>query len=325
MANYERLDDNVVCIDTEQHRANLAACYLIGSEHHYAFIECGTSRSVPALLQVLVELGISTADVDYVMPTHVHLDHAGGAGALLRELPNARLVVHPRGARHLIDPTKLIAGATAVYGVDAVQEMYGEIVPVPEGRVIVADVAADHDFWLALGRRPLLLIDAPGHARHHYVVWDAASRGWFSGDSFGISYREFDCSVCGHYLIPTTTPVDFDPEAWNATLDRMLARTPACIYLTHYGRVGDVQMLGRQLRAGIAAYARIARAHAGDGDRHAALVAALLEYHLRQFHDLRHPMPQARAEALLKMDVELNAQGLEVWMDRQDRAARAVA
>ena len=316
MTCYRILDDGIVCIDTEQHRPRMAACYLIGSDGHYAFVESGTSLSVPGLLDTLDELGIARDAVDYVMPTHVHLDHAGGAGALLRELPRARLVIHPRGARHMVDPSQLIAGATAVYGPGAMRATYGEIVPVPEARVVVADVAPDRDFELMLGGRRLQFIDAPGHARHHCAIWDEASRGWFTGDVFGLSYREFDDAE-GNYLIPTTSPVQFDPEAWNATLDRLLEKSPAHVYLTHYGRVDTVQALARGLREGLAAYQRIARAHAPAPDRHARLYADLMDYHLEQLRRRDNPLPEARARELLDIDVEVNAQGLEVWLDRQ--------
>ena len=197
--------------------------------------------------------GLARERVRYVIPTHVHLDHAGGAGLLMRALPNAKLVVHPRGARHLIDPGKLIAGASAVYGADAVQRMYGEIAPVPEARVIVAD----DGLRLPDGDGALEFIDSPGHARHHFCVWDAASRGFFTGDSFGLSYREFD-TAAGPFVMPTTTPVQFEPEAWRQTLARLLAYAPQWMYLTHYGRVGEVPRLARELGDGIARYERIA-------------------------------------------------------------------
>ena len=316
MTRYQLLNDGIVCIDTEQHRPQMAACYLIEGDGHYAFVESGTSLSVPGLLQALQALGIERGAIDYVVPTHVHLDHAGGAGALLRELPNARLVIHPRGARHMIDPSQLIVGATAVYGSDVMRATYGEILPVPESRIVVADIASDRDFELMLGARRLQFIDAPGHARHHCAIWDEVSRGWFTGDVFGLVYREFD-TADGNYLIPTTSPVQFDPGAWNATLDRLLARSPAHAYLTHYGRVDAVPALANDLREGLVAYQRIARAHADAPDRHARIHAALMDYHLGQLRERRHPMPEARARELLEMDVEINAQGLEVWLDRQ--------
>jgi glyoxylase-like metal-dependent hydrolase (beta-lactamase superfamily II) len=316
MKRYQALNDGIVCIDTEQHRPQMAACYLIGGDGHYAFVEAGTSLSVPGLLQTLEALGVERGMVDYVMPTHVHLDHAGGAGALLRELPNARLVIHPHGARHMSDPSQLIAGATAVYGPGAMRATYGEILPVPEARVVVADVAPDRDFELMLGARRLQFIDAPGHARHHYAIWDEASGGWFTGDVFGLVYREFD-TPDGNYLIPTTSPVQFDPEAWNATLDRLLERSPAHVYLTHYGRVDAVAALAKDLREGLVVYQRIARTNADTPNRHARIRSDLLHHHLDQLRERRHPLPAARARALLELDVEINAQGLEVWLDRQ--------
>jgi glyoxylase-like metal-dependent hydrolase (beta-lactamase superfamily II) len=321
MASCEILNDGIVCIDTVQHRPRMAACYLIGSDGRYAFVESGTSLSVRLLLEALDELNVPREAVDYVMPTHVHLDHAGGAGALMRALPNARLVVHPRGARHMIDPSVLIAGATAVYGEDAMRATYGEILPVPESRVIVADVTADRDFELQLGRRRLLFIDAPGHARHHYAIWDEASRGWFTGDVFGLSYREFD-HAGRNYLIPTTSPVQFDPVAWETTLARILAPHPEHIYLTHYSRVDAVGELADDLRAGLAAYRRIARANAGAQDRHARLYEQLMDFHLGQLRERGSPLAEARARELLDMDVEINAQGLEVWLDREAGHAR---
>ena len=324
MAHYRQLNDGIVCIDTGQHRPGMAACYLIGSNGHYAFVESGTSLSVPHLLEVLDELGVARAALDYVMPTHVHLDHAGGAGALLRELPNARLVIHPRGARHMIDPSKLIAGATAVYGPEAMRAIYGEIVPVPDSRVVVADVAPDRDSTLVLGGRELLFIDAPGHARHHYAIWDAASRGWFTGDVFGLSYREFD-DADGNYIIPTTSPVQFDPAAWEVTLGWLLEKSPSHVYLTHYSRIDAVQELADDLRAGLVAYQRIALANAPSPDRHARLCTALMDYHLNQLRARRNPLPEARQRELLDLDVEINAQGLGVWLDRLGNAGNATA
>lgn len=320
MAHAQSYEHDITCIDTEQQRRGLAACYLVGHGGRYGFIDTGTSLSLPALLAVLQARGIDRAQVDYVMPTHVHLDHAGGAGALMQALPNARLVIHPRGARHLIDPSRLIDGAVAVYGADAVRRMYGDIVPVPEARVIVADVEDGKTFELDLGGRRLEFIDAPGHARHHYVIWDALSCGWFTGDTFGISYREFDWNGC-HFLIPTTTPVQFEPDAWRQTLAQLMARQPRWMYLTHYGRVGDTERLAEDLRRGLDVYTRLADGDAGAD--HDALMAALTRHHLDELSLLDHPMAEIRARELLAFDMDLNAQGLQVWRARRRKAATA--
>ena len=303
-------DHGITCVDTLQERPGLACCYLLQRGDDVAFVEAGTAHGVPRLLALLEARGIARERVRYVIPTHVHLDHAGGAGVLMRELPAAKLVAHPRGARHLIDPSKLIAGAQAVYGTAAVQRMYGEIAPVPESRVIVAEDAAR----LPLGDAELQFIDSPGHARHHFCVWDPVSRGFFTGDTFGLSYREFD-GPGGPFLFPTTTPVQFEPDAWMQTLDRLLSFAPQRMYLTHFGSVENVPQLAQTLRAGIERYRTIAGQLAKAPNRHAQLVAALVADALRELAMLDAPVSEARARKLLAFDMELNAQGLGVWLN----------
>lgn len=313
-------DHGITCIDTEQQRPGMACCYLVESGGEYAFVECGTSLSVPGFLRVLAHRGIARERIAYVMPTHVHLDHAGGAGLLLREAPRAQLVIHPRGLKHLLDPKALIEGATAVYGAAQMAAMYGEVLPVPEARTIVAE----DGFGLDFNGRKLHFMDAPGHARHHYALWDVASRGWFTGDTFGISYRELD-GPRGPYLFPTTTPVQFEPAAWRETLERFLnppdgRGAPDWMYLTHYGRVGDVARLAANLRDGIAAYERIARQHAQAPAREAAITAGLAELAARELAGFGSPLSPEQERELLAFDMQLNAQGLAVWLDRSARA-----
>ncbi|MFT4047233.1 MAG: MBL fold metallo-hydrolase [Solimonas sp.] len=306
----------ILCVDTLQERPKMACCYLLERGDDLAFVEAGTSPGVPRLLALLDELGFARERVRYVIVTHVHLDHAGGAGLLLRALPNARLVVHPRGARHLIDPSKLIAGASAVYGPEAVRRMYGEIAPVLETRTIAA---ADGQ-RLPLGDGELEFVDSPGHARHHFCVWDAVSRGFFTGDTFGLSYREFD-TAAGAFIMPTTTPVQFEPDAWRQTLQRLLAYAPQRMYLTHYGCVDDVPRLAAALRDGIARYERIAVGLAAAQDRHAHLLQAISSDVLAALRVHGCSLSEARVHALLDNDLELNAQGLGVWLDQRPRAA----
>lgn len=321
MPSYQILNDDIVCIDTQQIRPGLAACYLVGAGGRYALVEAGTSLSVPLVLAVLDELGIARSAVDYVMPTHVHLDHAGGAGALLQALPQAKLVVHPRGAPHLIDPARLIAGATEVYGEAMVRQMYGDIIPAPESRVVVANVANGARFNLTLGgERMLALVDVQGHARHHYAIWDEQSAGWFTGDTFGSSYRALDHRGRA-YIMPTTTPIDFDPDAWQQSLDRFLSTSPAYMYLTHYGRVHNVERLARELRQSLHAYVQIAQDAADQPDRSAWLTRQLTDYHLQQLQERELCLPDARLRELIALDVQINVQGLSVWLDRQKKAA----
>lgn len=308
---FHDLDHGITCIDTLQERPGLACCYLIRRGDDYAFVEAGTAHGVPRLLALLDARRIPRERVRYVIPTHVHLDHAGGVGVLMRELPEARLVAHPRGARHLIDPSKLIAGASAVYGAEAVQRMYGEIAPVPEARVIVAG----DDFRLPFGEGELCFVDTPGHARHHFSVWDAASRGFFTGDTFGLSYRDLD-GPAGPFLFPTTTPVQFEPDAWMQTLDRYLSFRPERMYLTHFGAVENVEQLAADLRAGIERYVAIGERLRSAPQRHAALCEALTQDALAVLKAQGNQMSEAQARELLAFDMELNAQGLGVWLDR---------
>jgi glyoxylase-like metal-dependent hydrolase (beta-lactamase superfamily II) len=303
-------------IDTGFVRPQFDAAYLIVERGHAAFIDCGTAFSVPRMLTALDATGLTPADVDWLILTHVHLDHAGGAGALLARLPNARLVVHPRGARHMIDPTQLWAGASAVYGEAVMEQTYGRLTPVPAARVL----EAPDDGSIDLAGRPLRCLATPGHAKHHIAVYDARANVCFTGDVFGLSYRDFD-TTADPFILPTTSPVQFDPPALHASIDRLLALHPQAMYLTHYGRVENVERLAADLHAQIDAM--VALAHAADGkpDRHDLLVNTLTTLYATRAAAHGWPGGRAGLRELLQMDVELNAQGLGVWLDHQRRQA----
>jgi len=298
-------------IDTGFQRPRFDAAYLVVENGRGAFIDCGTNHSVPALLHALADAGLEPASVDWLILTHVHLDHAGGAGELMSRLPNARLVVHPRGARHMIDPSQLIAGATAVYGEAEIRRSYGTIRAVPAERV----VEARDGHVVDLAGRALVCIETPGHARHHNAVRDERSRSFFTGDTFGLSYREFD-TANGAFIVPTTSPVQFEPDALHASIERLLAHDPQAMYLTHYGRVEDVSRLAADLHEQIDAMVAIARSHAGDADRHEAIKIDLGSLYFERAQRHGCAMDRARFYDVLGMDIELNAQGLGVWLDR---------
>ncbi|MBT2745639.1 MULTISPECIES: MBL fold metallo-hydrolase [unclassified Lysobacter] len=312
LAPHDSAEHGIVTIDTGFHRPVFDAAYLVIENGRAAFIDCGTQHSIPALLDALARHGLTPAEVDWLILTHVHLDHAGGAGALMQRLPNARLVVHPRGAAHMIDPSRLVAGATAVYGAEEMARSYGEIVPVPAPRVVVAEDGHVVD----LAGRALLCVDTPGHARHHLCVWDERSRGWFTGDTFGLSYREFD-SAHGPFIVPTSSPVQFEPEPLKASIRTLLARDPDWMYITHYGRIGDTQRLGADLIEQIDAMVRMAREaqSAGDG-LHARLTESLADYFVERAQAHASPISDEQTRAVLAVDVELNAQGLAIWLAR---------
>jgi glyoxylase-like metal-dependent hydrolase (beta-lactamase superfamily II) len=309
------LGHGIHLVDTGFHRDDFDAAYLLVQDGRAAFIDTGTNFSVPRLLAALDALGLARSAVDWVIPTHVHLDHAGGVGALARELPEARVLVHPRGARHLVDPSALYQGALAVYGQAEMDRSYGQLVPVDASRVMSSSDGGS----ITLAGRTLITLDTPGHARHHHCIWDEASRGWFTGDTFGLSYREFD--VEGRpWILPTTTPVQFEPEALRASVARMLAYAPEAMYLTHYGRVREVPRLAEVLLAQLGELEAAGRALQNAPDRSEALRNAVREVHLKSLTAHGCTMPRAQAAELLELDVGLNAQGLEAWLDRPARA-----
>ncbi|MBA4176910.1 MAG: MBL fold metallo-hydrolase [Leptothrix sp. (in: Bacteria)] len=310
----QALADGVYAIDTGFQRERFDAAFLLVQEGRAAFIDTGTQHAVPRLLAALRALDLDVGAVDWIIPTHVHLDHAGGVGGLLSHLPHARVMVHPRGARHLLDPARLWASASAVYGDAEMLQSYSHVVPVPAARLDTS-----HDgLTIELAGRPLRLADTRGHARHHHCVWDERTRGWFTGDTFGLSYREFD-TAAGAWIMPTTTPVQFEPEHLQATVLRLLATEPDCMYLTHFGRVGDVPRLGARLLALLSQMVDLARSLRHAPGRHRALIDGQFEIFSRSLSDHGCALPPAEIRRLLAMDLELNAQGMATWLDRHAR------
>jgi glyoxylase-like metal-dependent hydrolase (beta-lactamase superfamily II) len=314
-------DHGIVTLDADYLRPGLAAIHLIIEQGHVAIVDTGTNQSVPGVLAELKALGLKSSDVDYVIATHVHLDHAGGAGGLMQNCANARLVVHPRGARHLIDPAKLVAGSIAVYGRENFLRLYGDIVPVAAERVM----EAEDGFRLDFQGRVLTFLDTPGHARHHFCVHDAKSESVFTGDTFGISYREFDVggdmggeAEVRPFIFPTTTPVQFDPMALHATIDRILALEPEAAFLTHYGRVTNLPALAPRLHEFIDEWCELTLAVAGEGQaRQAALEAELEKSLMTRLRAHGCTLDDATCRELLANDIHLNAQGLLVWRDQK--------
>ncbi len=305
------LGSGIYAVDTGFQREQFDAAYLMVHGGRAAFIDTGTNHAVPRLLASLQALGLQPSAVDWVIPTHVHLDHAGGVGLLLQQLPQARVLVHPRGARHLIHPEALWQGATAVYGEAEMARSYGQLVAVPAQRV----VTSSDGMTVELADRPLLLIDTPGHARHHHCVWDAATQGWFTGDTFGLSYREFDTAQ-GAWIMPSSTPVRFEPVALRASIERLLSHRPACIYLTHFGRVGDIPRLGTLLLSLLDEMVAMARTLEPNPGRHQALKRGQLDIFTRSLRQHGFEGSAGRLAELLAMDLELNAQGMALWLDR---------
>jgi glyoxylase-like metal-dependent hydrolase (beta-lactamase superfamily II) len=305
-------EGGIVAIDSGMFRPQMAACYLLETGNAVALVEVGNNASADRILKVLEARGRSPEEVSHIIVTHVHLDHAGGAGELMRRLPEAKLVVHPRGARHMIDPSRLEASARAVYGDEEFDAQYGTLIPVPEDRVVIME---DGDS-LSVGSRRLEFIDTPGHARHHFCVWDAATEGWFTGDTFGLSYRELDTDN-GEFIFPTTTPIQFDPPALHASIDRMLEKSPRNMYLTHFGRVQDVTRAAVDLKAAIDSFVEFAESHADSADRTRAIETAMTEWLVEGVRKHGVTLPEEQLMTVLRGDIVLNTQGIEFWLDHR--------
>jgi glyoxylase-like metal-dependent hydrolase (beta-lactamase superfamily II) len=307
---FQQLEHQITCIDTGYMRAGLASCYLIEENGRAAFVDTGTFYTVPTLLRLLKEKNIPVENVDYVIPTHVHLDHAGGAGELMRHLPHAKLIVHPRGARHMIDPSRLQAGASAVYGAEEFNKHYGELIPIDEDKVI----AAEDGYSADLNGRCLKFIHTPGHAKHHFCIIDEKSNGMFTGDTFGVAYPELT-RADSPFIFPPSSPIDFDPDDWLASIDKLMSTGCNTAYLTHYGYVSDLQPLADTLRKSVKQFAAFAR-QADSVDQLGTLVTDYL------VSEAQANNPQLSREFILdilSLDLDLVIQGLAVWIEKNTK------
>ena len=303
--------DGIHVVDSGFGGANLVAIHLIVEKGRVAIVDTAANASVPHLLQELALLGLAPAHVDYVILTHVHLDHAGGAGQLMAALPAAQLVAHPRGARHMIDPSKLITATYDVYGRENAIRMYGEILPIASGRVI----EATDKTVINLAGRELLLFDSPGHARHHICIRDSHTGHIFTGDTFGLSYRHFD-SGGRQFIYPTTTPSQFDPDALHRTVDMIAGFKPSALYVTHFGQIRDIPRLAADMHRLIDAQLAIALKEKDSGaGRHERIKAGLCRLVAMEAEMQGWGLRGDAACELLAMDIDLNAQGIEIWLD----------
>ncbi|MEZ0480006.1 MBL fold metallo-hydrolase [Planococcus sp. SSTMD024] len=280
-------------------------------EQQLTIIETGPSPSVEHVKQGLNELGLSLEEVRYIIVTHIHLDHAGGAGLLMQDCPNATLIVHPKGARHLADPSRLIAGARAVYG-GKFDELFNPIVPVPEHRVAIKtegdrlQIGPDCtlEFW-----------DTPGHAKHHIGILDPVSNGFFAGDTAGIRYVQLIEDGIDFYL-PSTSPNQFDPAAMKASIERIKNQQFDWLYFGHFGAAQNPDAALDQVLTWLEVFVEEGKA-ACDNDESAdqlakrlaaPVMAQLAEQGINQTH---------RVMPYIEMDLQVSAQGLLDYFQKQ--------
>jgi glyoxylase-like metal-dependent hydrolase (beta-lactamase superfamily II) len=238
-AGARRIADDLWLLDTlYQGVPGVIASYLLTGPAGPALIDVGSGATVTQLVSAIRSAGCAPQDIRHLVLTHVHLDHAGAAGTLTRMMPDAQVYVHPLGARHLIDPSKLIASAERIYG-DRMQLLWGVTEPVPPERVVVVADGAE----LQVGSRTLEVLYTPGHAVHHVALYDAQRSELFAGDVAGVRLEPLK------YVRPPTPPPDLNLEEWTASIERMRALHLGILYLPHFGVARGVEAHLRDLQA----------------------------------------------------------------------------
>ena len=294
--------DGVIELDTllgGWHR--VTAGYLIEGPEP-VLVETGSQSSVPVLLAQLAAVGLGADDLAGVVVTHIHLDHAGGVGDVARAFPKATVYVHPKGARHLADPTRLVDSAARVYG-PLLDSLYGRLDATPPERIHVLE---DGEAIRVGPGRSLIAVDSPGHAKHHVALHDSLSGVLFAGDAVGVKLP--DAGV----LRPSTPPPDFDLTQALHSLRRFADRRPTGIALAHYGLLDDPADVLEEADGTLRRWAEVAEAAFRSGGDIATALAAEFD---RDLADL----PAEHREKLEVMNgVHSNAAGLHRWLANRE-------
>jgi glyoxylase-like metal-dependent hydrolase (beta-lactamase superfamily II) len=308
-ARTEELDEGYVAIDTYTGgMSQVTAGYLVPAPRP-ALIECGPALSIDNVIAGLAEVGLDPGDLAYLVVTHIHLDHAGGAGDVAEAFPSATIVVSEVGAPHLNDPERLNASSRRVYG-EVMDEVYGDCTPIEEGRLL--GVADGHRLDLGGGRH-LELLYTPGHAKHHIGIWDSDTGVIFSGDSVGVKLPGMTA------LRPATPPPDFHLEAATRSLDRYIDREPTRVYLAHYGALDPPVEGLEDAKHRLHLWAGTAEAAYHEHDELDHVVETLA----KRFADeidaaATEDDPHAEARVQLLSGIESNATGLLRYLRRRD-------
>ena len=260
-------------------------------------------------------MNISPESVEWIVLTHVHLDHAGGAGLLMKMCPNARLAVHPRGVRHMVNPEKLWASVVSVYGKEEAEKQYGQLIPVDENRV----VAVGEGEVISFQNRRLQIFDAPGHANHHIVIFDEESKSFFTGDAFGIAYPELT-SKDGEFIFISSTPTQFEPVKFDTTIKKIMEQKPKSCFLTHFSKIMNIEKNGYELLKQIDEYVTITeQARNNHESQQEQIRENLFELLHKKLEKTNLNISRREFGNLLSLDLSLNAQGLEYWNNKTSK------
>ncbi|MGI6442433.1 MAG: MBL fold metallo-hydrolase [Synergistaceae bacterium] len=302
---YYKYDDGIFAVDSHYLRKGNAAVYILRDSNSAALVETANNASLPYILDAMNELSVRKEDVEYIFITHVHLDHAGGAGSYIKEFPNARIVIHPLGAPHLIDPQRIVAAASEVYGADWVKSLYGEIIPVDRNRII----AAEDGQTINMKSRNIICLATPGHARHHMAFFDEKHSAMFTGDALGSSWPEMN-AINGRWIIPSTAPMQFDPGDMHSSIDKIARFKPQKVYLTHFGLLENLSEAAEELHRDIDKYVFETEKLNGNEEK-------IREYLLNLYtktaslYGIKNPREYVLNEC--KILLQLNPMGLEAW------------
>ncbi len=278
MADIVQLEGDIFQVDLREcGYEGRTAGYFVRGSGGWALVETGPASSAGVVREAAAQLGIEPEQLKYIAVTHIHIDHAGGLGVLARHFPGAGLVVHPKGARHMIDPSRLIAGALQVWGEEKMRQ-YGDIVPVEEGRVLHAVEGAVLD----LGDRKIEVWETPGHSKNHVCYYDAATGGLFSGDAAGVYSPGLSQRLRRPVLRPATPAPDFNGEQMFSSLLRIAASEIKQIYFTHFGAGRPPRLLVENIIGQLTVFMHMGRQclQQGGGAREAAdaLAAVMRRY-----------------------------------------------
>ena len=312
---FSSFDKNIFCFDANYIRQKFAAIHFINQNNKLLIIDTATNHSAKKFLNALHTMNISPEVVEWIILTHVHLDHAGGAGLLMKMCPNAQLAVHSRGARHMINPEKLWASVVSVYGKEEAEKQYGKLVPVDENRIVVVG----EEEVISFQDRRLQIFDAPGHANHHIIIFDEESKSFFTGDAFGIAYPEL-ASEDEEFIFISSTPTQFEPVKFDSTIKKIMKQKPKSCYLTHFSKIMNIEKNGHELLKQLDEYVTITeQARSNHESRQERIRKDLFELLYKKLKKINLNISKREFGNLLSLDLSLNAQGLEYWNNKTSK------
>ncbi len=282
------------------------------NEDALTLVETGPSMSVPYILSGLKELNIDPADIKYIIVTHIHLDHAGGAGLLLKDCPNAKVIVHPKGARHLADPSRLILGTKAVYG-DDFERLFEPILPIPEEKLMIKE---DGDTLQLSEKCKLTFYHTRGHADHHFSIYDPVSNGIFTGDTIGVRYdqiKEFE------FYLPSTSPNQFRPDEMLASLEKIVHELKVdTIYFGHFGLSNQPMEVYKQITYWLPKFVEVGEKVWQRGQSHEQLCDELLTL-IQNVIKQRNVAETHHVYEVINVDLQVCSMGIMDYLEKRNK------